>query len=106
MKYYSLACHGIPERCFKINGKHMPLCARCVGASIGHILSAAIYFFYFLPPLHYPLIGFVIIFIDWLMQNRFLCYHSNYMRLTTGIIGGVSVGILSWKIVDTLVRYC
>lgn len=106
MKYYPtlLFCHGIPNRCYKVNGKYMTWCARCVGASIGHVLSAAMYFFYFLPSLFYPLIGLVIIFMDWFLQNRLLCYHSNHMRLITGLIGGFSVGIFSWKLFDILIQ--
>ena len=101
---YTLGCHGIPERCFKINEKHMPFCARCLGACIGHISSTLCYFFYFLPSIYFSLLGLIIMFGDWYFQNSLEKYHSNIMRLVTGIIGGFSMGIIIWGIIDFIIK--
>ena len=97
---YTFGCHGIPDRCFKIKGKHLPFCARCLGASIGHILCAVMFFFYSLPALYFSLIGLIIMFADWTLQNKLNLYHSNIMRLITGIIGGYSVGLIIWTLIE------
>lgn len=102
---YTFGCHGIPERCFVINKKHMPFCARCLGASIGHISSALFYFFYFLPSLYFAVIGLILMFADWYLQNTIKKYHSNLMRLVTGIVGGFSMGIIIWKIIDLIIKH-
>jgi uncharacterized membrane protein len=96
MTNFSFGCHGIPERCFKIKGRPMAFCARCLGVSIGHILAIINFiFFRLIPPLFIPF-GLVIIYSDWLIQNKFKLYHSNISRLITGTIGGYSVGLIIW----------
>jgi uncharacterized membrane protein len=92
----SLGCHGITERCFKIKGKHLPFCARCLGASIGHITAAMNFFVAPMLPSLFSPIGLAVMFIDWLLQNKYKVYHSNTSRLVTGIVGGYSVGIVIW----------
>jgi uncharacterized membrane protein len=101
---FTLGCHGIPDRCYKINDKHMPFCARCLGASIGHIFCAVCYFFYFLPSFYFSIIGLALMLADWYFQNSLHKYHSNFMRLLTGTIGGFSMGIIIWKTVDFILK--
>lgn len=101
MKFYdiSLGCHGIPERCFKIRDKHLPFCARCLGASIGHIGAAINFFLGAMLPLFFSPLGLTLMFIDWFLQNKYRLYHSNITRLITGIIGGYSVGLIIWYVI-------
>lgn len=107
MKLYdiSLGCHGIPERCFKVRNKHLPFCARCLGASIGHIGAAINFFIGPMLPLYFAPIGMSIMFIDWVFQNKYKFYHSNFSRLITGVVGGYAVGIIIWFAVNTLIAY-
>ena len=35
-------CHGIPERCFTVFGRKMPICARCTGTLIGTVIGFVI----------------------------------------------------------------
>lgn len=105
LKEYSFGCHGIPERCFKINNKHMPFCARCLGASIGHISCALVYVFYLLPSFQWSILGCIIMFLDWYVQNTLNWYQSNILRLLTGIIGGFAIGIVIWKTMQFLIDY-
>jgi len=94
-----IACHRIPERCFKINGKPMPFCARCFGCSIGHILSFVLFLTGNLPVLFIASIGITVMFVDWLIQSYFKIISNNYSRFITGIIGGAGVGIFIWTFI-------
>ena len=102
---YSFGCHGIPERCFTIKGRHMPFCARCLGASIGHLLCALCYLVFTLPPFYFSILGLAIMFADWFSQNKWKFYHSNLMRLVTGTVGGFAMGIIIWTIVDLVIKW-
>lgn len=97
LKQVNFGCHGIPERCFKIAGNHMPFCARCLGASVGHIGAAFSFFMAAKLPVYFTAIGLVIMLSDWSLQNKCKMYHSNFTRLATGIIEGYAVGVLIWK---------
>ncbi len=105
MTNFTFGCHGIPERCFKIKNKHLPFCARCLGASIGHILCVLCYFFYILPAVYLSFLGLSLMLLDWYLQNSIKLYHSNLMRLITGTIGGFSMGIILWKVIEFGIKY-
>ena len=100
-----ISCHRIPERCFKINGKSMPFCARCFGCSIGHILSIVLFLTGNLPALSIALIGMTVMFVDWLIQSYFKLYQNNYSRFITGIIGGAGVGVFIWTFITIGLKY-
>ena len=91
-----MGCHRLPERCFKIRGKPMPFCARCFGASIGHVMSFALFCAGMLPPFSICLIFMAIIFCDWFLQKRFNIMSTNPRRFVTGIVGGLGVGSVIW----------
>ena len=82
-------CHGIPERCFEINGKHMQICARCLGAFVGVYLSATLSLFNVTPPVIASVALIAVILIDWGLQNYFGILSTNRRRLVTGIMGGL-----------------
>jgi uncharacterized membrane protein len=103
LRKITFGCHGIPERCFTIHGKHMPFCAWCLVAHIGHIWAAINFFVLPMLPLIFSPIGLAIMFIDWLLQNKYRVYHSNVSRLITGIIGGYSVGLVIWWVIKIVV---
>ena len=91
-------CHRIPERTFNIRGHYFPVCSRCTGfyiAAFSYFIF--VYFFY----VHYTvmLIMFAIImiiptFLDGFTQLIGSRESSNILRLFTGLIGGVGLGIL------------
>jgi len=101
-KEYTFGCHGIPERCFKFHGQPMSFCARCLGVSIGHIGAALNYFMLPMLSIWFAIPGLLIMFGDWYLQNKTNLYHSNISRLLTGIIGGYSVGLVIWKVLDAI----
>ncbi|WP_425568023.1 DUF2085 domain-containing protein [Rurimicrobium arvi] len=94
---YRFGCHGIPARCFKIRGNPMPFCARCLGCSIGHMISLVCYIFFALPGMILCLIALALMYSDWIFQNRLRLYHNNILRFATGICGGLAAGALLWK---------
>lgn len=82
----------------------MPFCARCLGASIGHVSSLLIYIFFSLPAIYFSFIGLAVMYADWALQNKAV-YHSNIMRLITGITGGLAMGVIIWSIVDFIIKF-
>ena len=100
----SFGCHGIPGRCFKVNGQHLPFCARCAGACIGHIGGAINFFVAPMLSLVFCPLGLAIMFADWLLQNKYTVYHSNLSRFITGIIGGYSVSLVIWWVVAFVIE--
>jgi len=91
-------CHRIPERTFNIRGHYFPVCSRCTGfyiAAFSYFIF--VYFFY----VHYTvmLIIFAIImiiptFLDGFTQLIGSRESNNILRLCTGLIGGIGLGIL------------
>jgi uncharacterized membrane protein len=88
-----------------MKGRHMPFCARCLGASIGHLSCAVCYFIFALPVFYFSLLGLAVLYADWYSQNTLKLYHSNLMRLVTGIAGGFGMGIIIWKVVDLIIKF-
>jgi uncharacterized membrane protein len=95
LSHLNIGCHREEKKCFHVNGKHMPICARCVGTIIGHCSAILISFFIaFSFEIYFISAGFLIImFADWWMQNKLHGYHNNFARLFTGILGGFAVAI-------------
>lgn len=93
-----IICHRIPDRCFKFKGKPMPMCARCLGASIGHISAFILFLFGLLPNFYISLLFMAIILFDWSLQFFHILPSTNYRRLLTGILGGIGVGSCIWSL--------
>jgi len=91
LRAFHIGCHGIPERCFKVRGNAMPFCARCFGASIGHLTGISVCILLKTISWQYFSVGVMIMLADWTLQNKFNIYHCNVMRFLTGIFGGFSV---------------
>ena len=53
----------------------------------------------------FPPPGLAIMFADWYLQNKWKLYHSNLMRLVTGIAGGYAMGLIIWTIVALLIKF-
>jgi uncharacterized membrane protein len=91
-----LGCHGIPERCFSFKGKLMPFCARCLGASLGHIVAFVLFVSGLLPGIIIAIALILIMGVDWSLQKWFGIMSTNPRRLVTGIFGGFGVGVVVW----------
>ena len=98
MDYTRLICHRIPERSFFFRGHQFPVCARCTGFYI----SLAIYFIhayfnyvdYDLNLLILAIILLVPAFLDGTTQLFQFRQSNNILRLITGLLGGIGLGIL------------
>lgn len=79
-------CHQMPERSFFVKEYQFPLCARCTGILIGHILAlcaAPFYTFsYFIAWMAFPLA------IDGTIQYCFDYESNNTKRILSGILYG------------------
>lgn len=82
----------------------MPFCARCLGASIGHL--AGILICVLVKPItwYYLPVALGIMLADWTLQNKLSVYQSNILRLLTGILGGVAVSGLIITIIWHLIE--
>ena len=101
----NLGCHKIPERCFYFRKKPMPFCARCLGCSIGHILSFILFIVGGLPTFFIAFILIVPLAIDWSIQEFFGIMSNNCRRLFTGILGGFGIGVIIWKSIMVLIDF-
>lgn len=79
-------CHQMPERSFFVGGYQLPLCARCTGIVIGHIIGGAASLFH--PVSFWSLLGTLPLMADGLIQKYTSYESTNIRRLVTGILYG------------------
>ena len=96
-------CHRIPERTFKIGNYYFPVCSRCTGLYLGLFSSIIIFLSLNIKPvLIFILLGGLMIFptfIDGLSQHYALRESRNSIRVVTGSIGGLGLGIIILSII-------
>ena len=82
-------CHQMPERSFFIGDYQVPLCARCTGIVIGHMIGMIVAAFREVPMV--TLLAAIPLMLDGTIQ-KFTSYESNNKRrVITGILYGFSV---------------
>jgi uncharacterized membrane protein len=107
-------CHRITERSFSLDGRQMPLCARCTGTFLGAIVGLGAMLLYRrrwaagLPPV--PVLGVLVTFVAlWGFDglNSYLTFFpgaphlyepQNWLRLTTGLLNGLALVTLVFPI--------
>lgn len=100
-------CHRIPERSFFLDGRQLPLCARCTGTFLGAFIGLAAMLLLRrhrasrLPPV--PILGILVLFVGlWAFDglNSYLTFFpgapnlyepQNWLRLTTGMLNGLAL---------------
>lgn len=100
-------CHRIPERSFFLNGRQLPLCARCTGTFLGALVGLAAMLLLRrhrasrFPPAQ--VLGLLILFIGiWAFDglNSYMTFFPgapnlyeprNWLRLTTGMLNGLAL---------------
>ena len=100
--HINFGCHGIPERCLVVRGKRMTICARCVGAIIGHVVSFALFLTGHLFSLYIASFLIFIMLVDWSLQRFASIPSTNTRRLITGFAGGLGVGVFIWTEITLL----
>ena len=98
MNPLNIICHRKPERSFYIKGHQFPVCARCTGFYIS-LIAYFTHTYYFFVDYNLFLITFAIILlipagIDGLTQFKGQRESNNTLRFTTGLLGGLGLGIL------------
>ncbi len=107
-------CHRIPARSFSLGDRPFPLCARCTGTFLGVLLGLTAMLLLRrkrvsrLPP---PLVlGVLVLFIGfWGFDglNSYMTFFPdaphlyeprNWLRMTTGLLNGLALIILTWPI--------
>jgi uncharacterized membrane protein len=82
-------CHQMPDRSFFIGDYQLPLCARCTGIVIGHVLGIILSIARPVPWM--TIFGTIPLMIDGTVQ-KFTDYEStNPRRICTGILYGFGV---------------
>jgi uncharacterized membrane protein len=89
-------CHGMPERCFTLDGVPMPICARCTGIYAGFLV--ALFLMFAVRKLqHMRLPSWLAwtlvtpLFIDGVTQGIGLRESTNGLRVMTGLLAGMAV---------------
>ncbi|HNS32834.1 MAG TPA: DUF2085 domain-containing protein [bacterium] len=109
----SYVCHQQPERCFIIWGKLLPLCARCTGIYIGFltsflflwIMSARKKFLHFSKKTSlFSAIFFFVFAAESFLSLRGMADTGNNMRFLFGLLGGCSLGIFSFGLINYSLR--
>ncbi len=87
MRFFSHTCHQKASRSYFIKNYQMPICARCLGLTIGYILG----FCFFNSSIN--IIAYILLIIpliiDGLLQLKTNYESTNLKRLITGIFAGI-----------------
>ncbi len=81
-------CHQMPARSFFYHGKQFPVCARCTGVGIGHIIAILSNIMGARVPAFISVLMLAIMGTDWAIQEAGMKESTNIRRLITGILGG------------------
>ncbi len=98
MDIFKYICHRRSDRSFHFHGHQFPVCARCTGFYIS-IFAYVIYAYlipitYTMNLLIFGLILLIPCFIDGFTQLIELRESNNYLRLITGLMGGIGLMII------------
>ncbi|MGH7571913.1 MAG: DUF2085 domain-containing protein [Gemmatimonadota bacterium] len=99
----ALGCHGNPDRCLKIGGWRMPVCARCVGIVAGNLAALPFFALKGLPGTGPILLGAALLLpgaLDGGLQAGTRYRSANGRRILTGLAAGfgqalIAVGVLA-----------
>lgn len=98
MNILNLICHRKPERSFFIKNHQFPVCARCTGFYISVFLYFTYVYFFYVDYTPFLIILAILLlvpaFIDGLTQLLDYRESNNILRLITGLLGGLGLGIL------------
>lgn len=83
-------CHQMAERSFFFRGYQFPLCARCTGIFLGHIIGFVLYLAGLWIPFSILLLMWVPCAVDGLVQKYTKYVSNNLKRIVTGVLVGIS----------------
>ncbi|MGA9174239.1 MAG: DUF2085 domain-containing protein [Thermoactinomyces sp.] len=88
-------CHRRPDRCLRIKGKPMPICARCFSILLGYWLIPV---FFFLPvrlPWYLGVLSQIPMLVDGFTQKWGWRESNNLLRVITGLLSGSGLALLA-----------
>ncbi|MGG4495681.1 DUF2085 domain-containing protein [Brevibacillus reuszeri] len=97
-----IPCHRLPSRSIYLNGKQIPLCARCMAILLGYLTLPAL----FLMPLPFW-VGVLLqvpMLADGFTQYKKWRESTNWLRVVTGLLSGVGQGVIVVSVVNFLVE--
>jgi uncharacterized membrane protein len=77
----------------------MPVCSRCFGAGLGQAFALLLLLADALPSYFIGCMCMPPMVIDWLLQEYLAIESNNLRRLVTGLVGGLGVGCVTFKLV-------
>ena len=89
MRIGALSCHQIYERSFTFRGYQFPVCARCTGIFIGHVVAIFLCIMKVRISLKICALLILIMACDGFLQLFKIKESTNIRRLITGILAGV-----------------
>ncbi|MFP3124312.1 DUF2085 domain-containing protein [Ectobacillus funiculus] len=87
-------CHRKRDRCLHINGKALPLCARCTGILAGYLFIPLLLLSSWHIPFWIGLLSQLPLLIDGYTQLWKWRTSNNILRLTTGLLSGFGLSVL------------
>jgi len=109
MSFLRYVCHQKPRRCLKIGSRRMPICARCMGFYMGLVLGCVTFavwrYFIRLPWWVLTILilsGISPMAVDGLTQLLTDRESNNPLRLITGLLGGLTMGLCAVYLVVNL----
>ncbi|TCP69048.1 DUF2085 domain-containing protein [Baia soyae] len=101
---YVVPCHRKASRCFHVNGKPMPICARCLSILVGYLWLPV----FLLLPFPVPWwLGFLLqipTLIDGVTQLVKFRESTNTLRCVTGLLSGIGMSILATHFISLLLE--
>ncbi len=103
-----LFCHQIPTRSFWIFGSNIGVCSRDTGLYTSFLLTWLLLVIRYRRCFFWKLgiLLIVPILLDGITQNLGLRMSTNYLRFSTGILGGAGVAILFFPLYSLTVHFC
>ena len=102
MRMGALSCHQINERSFTFRGYQFPVCARCTGIFIGHVVAIFLFIMKVRISLKICALLILIMACDGFLQLFKIKESTNIRRLITGILAGVGYIF----VLVNIVSYC
>jgi uncharacterized membrane protein len=109
----SYICHQLPERTLTVDGRLLPLCARCTGIYIGFIVGFIYQFVRMRKVSELPSIGLCsllavsicILVVDGIGEKTHIWYLSNDIRYLIGLLCGSSFSVILLPLFNSFYRH-
>ena len=105
MRIGALSCHQIYERSFTFRGYQFPVCARCTGIFIGHVVAIFLCIMKVRISLEICALLILIMACDGFLQLFKIKESTNIRRLVTGILAGVGYIFVLVNIVSYFLKH-